>query len=134
MSKHKFIEHTADIRVKIWGATREEVFENALVALARAMKEEPSQKINFCEEVVVESADGVTLLADFLSEALSLSSIKGVIFEKLKIKILEEKNLSGEICGYRTDKFDDDIKAITYHGLRLEEKEGYWEGEVIFDI
>ena len=134
---YEIIEHTADIGIRIRGKDLRELFVNA----ARAMfdiisparhKTSLHHKIN----ISVKADNSEELLVDWLNELLSLSAVKGLIFSDFKINKLDENSLEavvsgGDISGYRIDK---EIKAATYHELRIEKIASGWQAEVIFDV
>src|SRR3989338_310971 len=70
----EILEHTADLRIKAWGKTKEELFKNALRGMAYVQKEEArikKQESRITKKVQVKSTDMTALLIDFLSEVLT---------------------------------------------------------------
>ena len=134
-----FYPHTADVRLKVTGGTRGDVFRLALEAMAELMKE------NFCrtgkedffreEKLELKSIDGTSLLVDFLSEVLTLSHINKSIYCEVIFVALTETEIRASVRGKATDRFDKDIKAVTYHEaeLKINEK-GQWESILVFDL
>ncbi len=136
MTKFELLPHTADLRMKIWGSSLEELFQNALAGFAyiigssveRGQEVEPQQ-------VIVETDSPTNLLIDFLNEVLYLSNVNKAVYEKLEIEKLIETQLQGVLKGYRVGGFAKDIKAVTYHGAKVKKKEnGNLEVEIVFDI
>lgn len=134
-----FYPHTADVRLKVTGGTRGDVFRLALEAMAELMKE------NFCrtgredffreEKLELKSIDGTSLLVDFLSEVLTLSHINKSIYCEVIFEALTETEIRASVRGKATDRFDKDIKAVTYHEaeLKINEKR-QWESILVFDL
>ncbi len=134
-----FYPHTADVRLKVTGGTRGDVFRLALEAMAELMKE------NFCrtgkedffreEKLELKSIDGTSLLVDFLSEALTFSHIRKMIYCEVIFETLTETEIKARIRGKATNQFDKDIKAVTYHEAELKiNEQGQWESILVFDI
>ena len=73
------------------------------------------------------------LLVDFLSELVTLGDINNEIYTDLELRI-KNLELSGKIKGYKIKGLKLEIKAVTYNDLNIEEKEGKWVAEVVFDI
>lgn len=134
-----FYPHTADVRLKVTGGTRGDVFRLALEAMAELMKE------NFCrtgredffreEKIELKSIDGTSLLVDFLSEVLTLSHINKSIYCEVIFDVLTETEIRASVRGKATNRFDKDIKAVTYHEaeLKINEKR-QWESILVFDL
>jgi len=134
--KYEILEHTADLKIRVFGKTKEELFKNALLAMAEELKPEidfsmPTQK----ETIKIKSPDLGALLVDFLSEVLYLSQTKKEIYNDVKFSRFSDTELVGELRGAVAVSFGEDIKAVTYHNLEVKEVEkGKWEAVVLFDI
>ena len=142
----EILEHTADLRIKAWGKTKEELFKNALRGMAYVQKEEArikNQEARITKKVQVKSTDMTALLIDFLSEVLTQSQINRVVFFDANFKAFSDTpsadsgqvELEAEIEGIKVDKFDEDIKAVTYHEAEVKQNpEGVYETKIVFDI
>lgn len=132
----EILEHTADLRIKARGKTKEELFVNALKGMAHVQKSElPAGASKVVKKIKVESADLTALLIDFLSKILTQSHIDRVVFYDAKFKTLSDTALEAEIEGIKVDEFDEDIKAVTYHGAEVVKNEqGLWEVTAVYDI
>ena len=120
--KYEILEHKADLKIKVFGKTKEELFKNALSAMTESQKGE-----NFGDRVKrkikIQSVDLVDLLVDFLSEALYLSQVKKEIYSDVKFKKFSDIGIEGELIGQKIERFGEDIKAVTYHNLNIIERE-----------
>lgn len=145
--KFEILDHTADLRIKVFGSSAEELFENALYAMASIQK--PSvlgqsrvgkiiSKIKgkgILKELEIESMDYNTLLIDFLNEVLTQSDSENAVFYSVNFKEFSENKIKAIISGVRVSDFDEDIKAVTYHEVEIKEIEpGKWESLLVFDI
>jgi SHS2 domain-containing protein len=76
------------------------------------------------------------LFVNWLNELLSLSSTKELIFSDFKINKLDKNNLEAEAEGedIKNYKVNMEVKAATYHQLKIEDKGDFWQAEVIFDV
>ncbi|MBI4708123.1 MAG: archease [Candidatus Omnitrophica bacterium] len=145
---YEIIEHTADIGIRCRSSNLKELFKNAALAMFDLIAEKPkssflqsflnklspnkSEKI----EVGVKGQDTEELFVNWLNELLSLSAAEGLIFydfiiEKLDSNILEAVAIGNEFREYRVNK---EIKAATYHELKVSQVKGAWQAEVIFDV
>jgi len=136
MKNYEILEHKADLKIKVFGNTKEELFMNALLAMIDSMNPEINNRdVETDRSIKVESLDLSSLLVDFLSEVLYLSQTNSEAYFKVKFSKFEDTGLVGEISGNKAERFGEDIKAVTFHGLNiiLSEKE-IWEAVIIFDI
>lgn len=137
--KFEFLEHTADIKMRVFGKTREEIFENAVLGMAELQSSKlksQSSKPQFKTQkfIKVKSQNPEILLVDFLSAVLTQSAIEHAVFSKAKIAKLTNTEIFAEIFGAKIEKFDEDIKAVTYHNVEVKQKNDRWEAMVLFDV
>ena len=141
MKKYESLEHTADLKIRAFGKTLDEVFVNMALGMFDTITD--PQTIDKNEEVVhefeVDALDSSALLVDFLSKLLSLSDIENEIYDRIVVSIMQLNNetwwLKGHVYGFSVRGFKTEIKAVTYNELKLEEdQEGNWVAEVVFDI
>ncbi|PIP23572.1 MAG: archease [Candidatus Nealsonbacteria bacterium CG_4_10_14_0_2_um_filter_38_17] len=134
MKKYEILEHKADLKIRTWGSTKEELFVNALLAMQDSMKPELSEgKVK--RKMFIESSDPSTLLVDFLSELLYLIQINKEIYSYVNFRVFSGNKIEAELIGQKVERFGEDIKAVTYHGLDIYQKAGgTWEATVLFDI
>ncbi len=133
MNKFEVLEHTADSRVKVFGRNREELFSNALLALSElALPELTERAVSI--PFKVESTDIESLLVDFLNEAIYFSQTERSIYLKSIFKRISDSTAEGIFEGFKVRGFRNDIKAATYHGVKILEKEGIQEVIIIFDV
>lgn len=136
--KIKYLPHTADIRMTIEGETLQELFAAGVIGMGNILKED------FCEfehlfnkgnRIETISMDHTSLLVDFLSDVLSLSSAEKAIYCKIQILKFSPKRIVADVFGMAIDKFDEEIKAVTYHEANVRKNiEDHWETCIIFDI
>ena len=134
MKKYKILEHKADLKIRAFGKTKEELFLNMLLGMTKSQKPEIKGK-KVKREVKIKSLDLEALLVDFLSEVLYLSQVNKEIYKDMKFKKFTDTEIEGELIGQKVERFGEDIKAVTYHSLDIHQREGgIWEATVLFDI
>ena len=132
------IEHTADIGIRSFGATPEEAFENAAAGMFSLIT--AIEGVNDSEEfrVEVEAEDHETLLVEWLNELLYIFESNRVLLTRFEVTDLGENHLHGKAWGEPIDEsrheLKCDIKAVTYHMLKVVKTHEGWETDVIFDI
>lgn len=132
----KILEHAMDLRIRVFGSSREELFKNALAGMASIQKKEiVDRKPTVKYPIFIESIDASAILVDFLSEVLALADTNQEVYFCVKLNEFSDTVIDAEIRGVKVNKFDEDIKAVTYHGVDIQQSEsGLWEAEIVFDI
>ena len=138
MKKYETFDHTADVGVRVFGRTVEEVFVNAAYALFDQWTDLRKVRGKISQEISIQGADREDLLVRWLGELLFLGESRGYLFKEFTIRRLDSTSLKavarGEIFDPSRHRFKTEIKAVTYHQVEVKEKDGRWEGRVIFDM
>ncbi len=133
--KYEILEHKADLKIRVFGKTKEELFKNALFAMTESMRPESRDKEIAKRKLEIKSGDFNTLLIDFLSEVLYQSQVNKESYVDVKFKKFTEDELKAEIIGGKVERLGEEIKAATYHNLDIRQnKDGIWEAIILFDI
>jgi SHS2 domain-containing protein len=133
--KFEILEHTADVRIKAFGSSKEELLKNALAGMASIQKKDAlNKKTAVSSPIFVESIDLNALLVDFLSEVLSLSDSNQEVYTAVEFREFSDTLIDAELKGVKIDHFDEDIKAVTYHGADVKKVNGKLEVTIVFDI
>ncbi len=137
--RFEFFEHTADIGARIYGGTLEELFRNAAAALFEAFG--ALQKSGTASQRSVELKAGSLedLLHDWLSELLYEVEASHVLYDDFEFLHLNSQGLKATLHGATIDfarsQTTEEIKAVTYHQLRVEQLPNRtWRATVIFDV
>jgi len=135
---YEIIEHTADIGIRVRGKDSKELFKNAGLALFQISTRKQFIKDKKHTAITVkQNADNLMdLFVNWLNELLSLSAAKSVIFHDIKIKSISNNSLEAIATGssMANYKVNTEIKAATYHDLKIEEREDGWVAKVILDV
>jgi SHS2 domain-containing protein len=135
MEKYKIIEHRADLKIKVFGKTKEELFENAVLAMNDYLQPEIKNSKIIKRKILIKSFDIKTLIVDFLSEILYLIQTKKETYFKTDFKKFNDTEINAFIFGRKVKKFNEDIKAVTYYDLEIKQKEkNLWQATILFDI
>lgn len=138
MPVFEVIEHTADIGVRAFGTTETEAFQNAAVGMFSLIAELDQVTDSTCFKITVTAEDRETLLVEWLNELLFIHDSQGVLLKRFQITSLDETSLEGMAYGETIDRrrheLIADIKAATYHMLRVNQTPDGWTAEVIFDV
>ncbi len=138
MKRYETFDHTADIGVRVFGRTYEEVFANAAYALFDFITDLDQVEERTTFSVQVEGADAEDLLVRWLNELLFLWESKGLMLKGVTFSRLDERSLAalgrGEVFDPSRHVRNLEIKAVTYHQIQVRQMDGTWEARVIFDV
>ena len=140
---YEFFEHTADIGLRARGKDLSGLFIHAaegmfaIIAERRPASRRPGPHKKLFS-LSLAARDREELLVSWLSELLSLSDIHNVIFSDYIIREITDKKIKAQSCGemFTPETFigKTAVKAVTYHGLKIETaKPGSLIAEIIFD-
>jgi len=130
------LEHTADLKIKVFGQDLAELFVNSALAMQEEQRIEidSEAKEENQEEIEIKAMDKNSLFVDWLSEILFRADTNKKFYKDIKIEEISETSLKAKIKGTPMIGKGLDIKAVTYHDLTIEKKDDRWEAVVIFDI
>ena len=138
MKNYEVLEHTADIGIRVKALSLDVLFRNAGLAITDISTEKQKTLIPGKYKIVIsQKADNVEeLLVNWLNELLSLSAAEALIFEDIKINQITENFVKAIALGsdMRNYKTNVEIKAATYHQLKVIKIGSHWQAEVIFDL
>ena len=134
----ELFEHTADLGLRVHANSLQELFIDAARGLLVMHVANPNDVRPLESKTISLTADGPAyLLFDWLSELLYAFETDKLLFSDFELKI-DGNNLTaicrGEPMDQTRHRMEHEVKAITYHGLRVEQTASGWEAEVIVDI
>ena len=138
MKRYEIIDHTADIGIKAYGKDLEELFGNAAYGMFDIAADLEGLKPSTSVKIKLEAPNYEELLINWLDELIYNFYTKGIIFSEFKIDKLDSQHIEaeahGQHIGDNRSRLKTEIKAATFHELKIKEsKEGY-EVQIIFDI
>ena len=131
-------DHTADVGLRMRATDLDTLFADAARAMFSVMAGD-LQAVRLAEEVhITLAADDLdALLRDWLGELLYTFHVRKLMFADFTVSV-GESGLQGTARGEPMDaarhKLDVEIKAVTWHGLKVERSSEGWLAEVIVDI
>jgi SHS2 domain-containing protein len=138
-NRFEFFDHTADIGVRIYGSSLAELFENAARAMYEALGRLHKPESNRQKSVELQAESAEDLLHDWLADLLYEVEVNHVLYDEFEMHELTPHGLKATLCGGAIDfarsQTNEEIKAVTYHQLRVESQPGgSWRAVVIFDV
>ncbi len=138
MKKYEQLAHTADILVRMYGRSLNELFENALMALVETMVEGALPEANKKQEIDLSGGDILELLVNWLNEILYFFQVENKLITTADVEIISENRMKAvSSLAEKADKkvrTASEIKAATYHDLNLKKEKGLYMTDIIFDI
>jgi SHS2 domain-containing protein len=133
---YEFLEHTADVKFRAEGLTKEEMFSSASEALNETIRGDIKILEQEEKDFVVEGRDSEGLLYNFLEEFLFLLDAESFLVSKIKEIKIDSNKLECVVVGDVVEnyKFTNDVKAITYNDMFVKEKNGKFVCEVVLDV
>jgi SHS2 domain-containing protein len=137
--RFEFFEHTADIGAHIYGGTLEELFRNAAAALFEAFGALQKSGTDSQRSVELKAGSLEDLLHDWLTELLYEVEANHALYDEFEFLHLNSQGLKatlhGETIDFTHSQTNEEIKAVTYHQLRVEQlPNATWRATVIFDV
>jgi SHS2 domain-containing protein len=136
--KFEFFDHTADLGAMAYGATREELFQNAAAALYHALGRFELKPERTTQHLKLQSNSIEELLVEFVGELLFRFDAHRLLFDQIEIRELQDGHLAASLSGAEVDlarsEPNYEIKAVTYHQTRIEPTEGGWKATLVFDV
>lgn len=134
----ELFDHTADLGIRVFTPSLAELVAVSAEALYAAIGELKTQGAPQTETFRFTGEDRAVLLRDYLAELLLLFERDHRMVTQARVIRFDAGRLevSGESRAVNRSKslFDREVKAVTYHGLKLEEIEGGYLAEYIVDI
>jgi SHS2 domain-containing protein len=135
---YELFEHTADLGLRIRASDLNGLFAEAAECLFTAVLEDVGNvKPLVAVTIEIAGTDRDFQLFDWLRELLMRCDEDHLVFGKFEVKARDD-GLTGTAWGEQLDsnrhQLAHEVKAITYHGLKVEQTADGWLAEVIVDI
>ena len=131
-------DHTADLGLRARAPDLNQLFGDAAQALVAAIVEEPAAiELRQRVQMRIEGTDREYLLFDWLKAILNRFESEQWLPARIDVQV-GPAGLEAELWGEPYDPVRHipahEVKAITYHGLKVEQTADGWLAEVIVDI
>lgn len=135
---YETFEHTADLGLRVRAADLDTLFAEAArglfsIIVANLDQVRPVESVDF--KIVGDAPE--LLLFDWLSELIYTFETRRLLLSQFDVRV-GQGGLTATARGEPIDRgrhdLDHEVKAITYHGLKLEREDQGWLAEVIVDI
>ena len=135
---YSIFDHPSDLGISVRGSSLSNLFVNSAKALFLMITDLEKVRVESWQEISLEGADREDLLVRWLGELLFLHEARDWLFKDFQIVELGSNTLrakaGGEIFQPKQHEIHREIKAVTYHDIRVEECAEGWRTRILFDI
>ncbi len=141
MKRFRVFDHTADVGLIVYGETLQTLFENAAVGFFHLITDLKRVKARTTRQIHIggyEEESLERLMVDWLSELLYLHDVENLLFRTFTVESVGKEGLEGVAEGEAflegVHVIKTEVKAVTYHGIKVGQENGRWMARVIFDL
>lgn len=133
-SGFKEIQHTADLALSVWAENLKELFKNSLKGMYQLIGISSNfEQGNNAIQIALQAEDSESLLVSFLSECLFFVLNKRLFLVPEELEINDGK-LICKMQVFSINKINKEIKAVTFHNLRVNHNNNGYEVIIVFDV
>ncbi len=134
----EFIDHTADVGICVRAPTLKKLYARAAWSMFSIITDMDTVRSTQITRVEIEASDSGSLLVQWLSELNYRHVTTHRLYSSFDIISLGDQRLEAEIGGEPIDRqrhtIHTEIKAVTFHELRLAHDDKDWKARIIFDV
>lgn len=140
MGTIEVFDHTADVGLRVRGSDLDDLFRTAAEGVFDYIVVNRDEvRVVERESLALDAGSMPELLAAWLSELIFRCETRHRLYTQFLVHVADDGlSLQAEVGGEPIDRnrhvLDHEVKAVTHHGLRLEQDEAGWVAELILDI
>lgn len=138
MERFRYLDHTGDVGIEVYGDTLEALFEHAGDAFTDVVTDPGTVREVTETQLTVHAPDVEQLLVEWLTELIYRLDAHEQLFRRYVVRSMDDRRLTATAWG---ESYDPDrhplrttVKGATYHQLEVRRLDGGWTGRVIFDL
>ena len=135
---YELIDHTADLGIVVTAEGIAGLFESAAHAMFDQILDRALLQGVTKETVTIAGIDKEDLMINWLRELLYFWTGRERLVKQVQVEQVDDTQIT---AGIWHDPFDpstheilSDIKAVTYHGINVQQTNGAWTATIIFDV
>ena len=128
------VEHTADWAIRVCGATLPELFVNAAIGMYSLVTDPSSVTLTIERAIEVKGVDAEALIVNWLNELIYHTEMDGEVFGEFRIESFEPTHLRATVRAGRGLELKKQIKAVTFHDLRIVADADGYHVTIVFDV
>jgi SHS2 domain-containing protein len=134
---HEMIEHAGDVGIEAHADSREELLEALAEGVAEIICPPRTVHPHETRKLVVQAEDIEAATVDFLNALLRLIQVDHFLVAAVTVRV-SDGAVSADVSGERYDpvwhELAREVKAVTYHELKVARQGSRWYGRVICDL
>ena len=139
MENYAIFSTTADVGISVRGKGLEEFYGNAIKGLNLLIFGKDYEFRGADQEnihpFVFEGDSAENVLINLLSEVIFLLYMKNIVTFDIKIKKIKQNLLEADLVTLSSSiEPEVEIKSVTYHNLKIVEKNGMISADIVFDV
>jgi SHS2 domain-containing protein len=138
MERFRYIDHTGDLGIELFGDTLADLFRNAGGAFADIMTDIRDIRRRETRKVALAADRVEDLLVRWFNEFVYYFDTEGLLFSMFEIVSIDQSHIAAKIHGEPYDasrhRIKTTVKSATYHQLEVVRQDGLWKAVVIFDL
>lgn len=135
---YEILDHTADVMIRVFGDSRDALFRHALQGLYAVLGTFQTRAGDEAYALSLAAPSCEDLLHDWLAEALFCAQTRCRLYRDTAFSRLTDTELRADILLAAIDPertvYHQEIKAVTYHELRVKREEDLWVASVVLDL
>ena len=125
--------HSADLALQVWAANLTGLFTQATKGMYTLLRIKRSKGSKVHRIVEFHEIDFENLLVSFLTELLNDLQQNKKVYEQFQLDI-NHLSLIGNLYGRKIKGIGREIKAVTYHNLKILKTRSGYRTTIVFDI
>ncbi len=135
---YEIVEHTGDLAIKVEAEFLPDIFRFCATGMFDVMVGLGDIQLDLGERIEIKGPDLENLLVRMLSELLYRFSTQGMVYGDFIIEYLTHEKLiiyaQGQKINLEIHNVKREIKAATYHDLRIEATDHGFALTIVFDV
>jgi SHS2 domain-containing protein len=130
------LPHTADIKLRAYGSTKQELFKNAMYAMFESTHPIIDEKKPKTSRIIVVDGQNLNdLFINFLADCLYLSDTHREIYRDIEFLEFTDTHIHASLIGTPIQGLESaEIKAVTHHDFMIEKKNKQFIATFVLDI
>jgi SHS2 domain-containing protein len=133
-----FLDHTGDAGILVRSPDLKELFARAAWGMFSLITDMDAIRLIDVDYLELKATDLPALMVKWLSELNYRHVTEHRVFRQFEVIRLDDDLLTAVVRGEKVDparhEIFREIKAVTFHGMRLERHDDGWEAQIIFDL
>ena len=133
-ASHAFEDHPADVRLHVEASDLGALFEEVGRALGELVGGGAAGPAGDPVPVRVEAGDRGALVVRWIDELVYLSEARRRVWTEVRVTRADDRVVEATVAGPEVEALRTQVKAATFHDLRVEDVPGGLRADVVLDV